>query len=94
VNPPAGASIAYSLARTTTSPVTVTVADSAGDVVTTLGGPPSAGIHKLIWPAPTPGRSGAGRMVPGAYRVTLTVDGVSYTRSLTVLDDQWFKARP
>jgi photosystem II stability/assembly factor-like uncharacterized protein len=92
-NPPAGASIAYSLGREATGAVTITVADSTGRAVATLDEPRAAGLHKLTWPATATGRGSGGRLLPGTYSVTLTANGSSYTKTLTVLEDRWFKPR-
>jgi photosystem II stability/assembly factor-like uncharacterized protein len=82
-NAPAGATIAYYLKGAAQSDVRVTVSDASGNVVATLTGPRTAGIHKLQTAA----------LAAGKYAVTLVANGKTLTRSLTVLEDKWFKAR-
>jgi hypothetical protein len=48
-NPPYGADLNYYLKSAANGNVTITIQDSKGQTVRTLNGPPSAGVHRVIW---------------------------------------------
>jgi len=93
-NAPAGAAVAYYLKTPVTGDVRITVSDATGRSLVTLSGPHDAGIHKLTWPQLAgSSRGAAAQLEAGIYAVKLTVGGKDFTRTLTVLEDRWFKPR-
>jgi photosystem II stability/assembly factor-like uncharacterized protein len=94
-NAPAGPVIAYYLKAAAPSDVRLTVSDATGHVVGSATGSRAPGIHRLQWPELAAGARGQGdrRLAPGQYGVRLAIGGTELTRTLTVLEDRWFKAR-
>jgi hypothetical protein len=103
-NPPRGAMINYYLKAPASAGVTITIADVIGRTVRTLEGPKDAGINRVNWNlAPQPlggraaafagGRGGAQAVDPGTYIVTLSVDGKTFTKPVSVLQDVWLNER-
>ena len=93
-NPPAAASIYYSLAEAPDS-IKLRVTDLAGETVRELEAGSEAGLHRVEWDLrrPRPDRGDEGRRrwrrrgprVPaGTYMVVLEVDGTSYRKPLQV----------
>jgi len=80
-NPPFGAAVSYYLRSAPPNPVTLTVQDSSGKVVATLPGAREAGYHRAVWNL----RTGDKLVEPGEYEVTLTVDGKTVGRPVTVV---------
>lgn len=93
-NPPNAASIYYTLTDSAGA-VELTIRDTDGRVIRTLGEPStSAGLHRVSWDLrrdPPQGRRGRFRrgplVPPGQYRVVLRVDGMEFGRTLRVLGD-------
>jgi hypothetical protein len=103
-NPPLGAEITYFLPARA-SDVQVSIADSAGKTIRTLRGSSQAGVNRICWDlrragamdsGVLPGNCGmptgrAGPLVlPGDYKVTVTIGGSSLTGPVTVLPDPEF----
>lgn len=96
-----GAFIHYHLRAAAKDDVSIVVSDAAGAVVRRLKGPKTAGMHRVAWDLraepfaeATTGLAGAfvitnlGPFVlPGEYRVQVTIDGRSETRTAAVLPD-------
>ena len=62
--------------------MTVEIRDSAGELVTTLASPASAGLHQVEWDLVREGTGGGGFrsrnfVAAGAYSAVVTVDGAS-----------------
>ena len=91
----------YHLRTAAKDDVAIAISDAAGNVVRRLKGPKTAGMHRVAWdlraepigPATT-GLAGAfvltnlGPFVlPGEYRVQVTIDGRAETRTARVLPD-------
>jgi len=96
-----GAFVNYHLRTAAKDDVAITISDAAGKTVRELTGPKTAGLHRVAWdlraepigPA-TSGLAGAfvltnlGPFVlPGEYRVQVTIDGRSETRTARVAPD-------
>ena len=96
-----GAFVNYHLRTEAKSDVTISISDAAGKVVRQLKGPKTAGLNRVAWdlraepigPA-TSGLAGAfvltnlGPFVlPGEYRVQVTIDGSAVTRTARVNPD-------
>ncbi len=108
-NAPPGTAIHYYLAGAAQGDVTVTISDLAtGQAFRTLKGTGSAGLNRVQWdlrgeqPARPAGGAGGGggggqnqapTAAPGAYKVTLTVNGQSFTKTVEVLADHWLGQR-
>jgi photosystem II stability/assembly factor-like uncharacterized protein len=95
-NPPAGATIWYSLGKKATK-ASLKVLDIDGQVVRELTADTQAGLHKVGWDlAHAPQRRGRGRAaaqtarpVPsGNYLVVLTVDGREYKQALRIEEEK------
>ena len=83
------------------------VDDVGGKVIRNLDGTKNAGLNRVVWnlaPNPPPnqqggggfggGRGGAPQAVePGTYIVTLTGNGKTLTKPVTVLQDRWLGER-
>jgi photosystem II stability/assembly factor-like uncharacterized protein len=96
-----GAFVNYSLRTPAKEDVTIAIADAAGTIVRRLRGPKTAGLHRVAWDlraepigAATTGLAGAfvltnlGPFVlPGDYRVQVTIDGRTETRTARVVPD-------
>jgi hypothetical protein len=80
-NPPFGATVSYFLRAAPASPVTLTVLDATGKTIATLAGAREAGYHRAVWNL----RAGDKLVEPGEYEVTLTVDGKTVGRTMTVV---------
>ena len=107
-NPARGTMISYYLKSPATGDVKITIADVNGRTIRTLDGTKDAGINRVTWNlTPTPpqgggqgqgggggGRGGgAGAVEPGTYIVTLSANGKTLTKPVTVLADQWLPSR-
>jgi len=105
-NPQRGAAISYYLKSAASGDVKITIADATGRVIRTLDGTKEAGINRVNWnlaPAPAAGqgggraggggRGGGGGVDPGTYIVTLTVNGKTMSKPVTVLQDIWLNER-
>jgi hypothetical protein len=109
-NPPDGAIIDYQLKTAATGPVTLDVADSAGQVIRTYSSTDTAdpirdegNVPRYCQQRSYPIAAIAGNtpklpvgpwVPPGTYTVKLTVDGRSYTQPLTVKMDPRVKTAP
>ncbi len=96
-----GAFINYSLRSDAKEDVAIAISDGAGRVVRQLKGPKTAGLHRVAWDlrdepigAASTGLAGAivltnlGPFVlPGEYRVQLTVDGRAHSKTVKVVGD-------
>ena len=87
----------------------ITIADISGKTIRNLDGTKMAGINRVIWnlaPNPPPSQQGGGGfgvgggrgalpigVDPGTYIVTLSVDGKTLTKPVTVLQDRWLGER-
>ncbi len=105
-NAPRGTMIHYYLKAAATE-VKITIADSSGKVIRNIDGTRNAGINRVLWNLaqnPPPGArggfgGGGGRggvapgVEPGTYVVTLTVDGKTLTKPVSVLQDRWLNER-
>jgi hypothetical protein len=98
-NEPAGMMIRYHLAKTSATPASIVIADSAGHEVARLDGSASAGINTVIWNTRRPGAGrGGGRgaagtvldqlMPLGKYSVTLMVGGSEQTQPAEIVGTQ------
>ena len=77
----------------------LTVSRMDGEVVRTLTGPGTAGIHRIHWdlredpiepPEGSQDRPRPGALLdPGTYRVTMTVNGQDSVQSVVILEDIW-----
>ncbi len=104
-NPPRGTNISYYLKSAATGDVKITIADATGKVIRTLDGTKDQGINRVNWTlTPQPlGRGGPGgfggggrggaTVDSGTYLVTLAVNGKTYTKPLSVLQDTWLNER-
>jgi hypothetical protein len=99
-NPARGAALNYYLPAGTTGDVKLTIADATGRVIRTLDGTRNPGINRVMWNlavgAPGGGRGGFGgnqAVEPGTYVATLTVNGKTSTKSVTVLQDTWLREK-
>jgi photosystem II stability/assembly factor-like uncharacterized protein len=106
-NPPRGATIGYYLKSAAAGDVKITIADATGRTIRTMDGTKEQGINRVNWnlTAGQPGargqgggfggggRGGAVAVDAGTYIVTLSVDGKTMTKSLTVLQDVWLNER-
>jgi photosystem II stability/assembly factor-like uncharacterized protein len=96
-----GAYVNYYLRSAAKEDVDITISDSAGTVVRKLKGPKTAGLQRVVWDlraegvgAMTTGLAGAfvltnlGPFVmPGEYKVAVTIDGKADTKTVTVRPD-------
>jgi photosystem II stability/assembly factor-like uncharacterized protein len=96
-----GAFVNYFVRSPAKEDVTIAISDASGKVVRQLTGPKTAGLHRVAWDlraepigAATTGLAGAfvltnlGPFVlPGEYRVQVTVDGTVHTKTVTVNPD-------
>jgi hypothetical protein len=103
---PAGTAIAYWLAQDA-SAVEITITDTrTGEVFRQLEGTGHMGTNRVQWDLrgdrPENGQQGGGGFgrgnqgpmaEPGVYRVTLSVNGQSLDRNVTVLADIWMNMR-
>ena len=108
-NPPRGTTISYYLKSASTGDVKITIADATGRTIRTIDGTKDQGINRVNWnlsPQPPAGRGGAGfaggfgggrggfgTVDPGTYIVTLSVNGKTMTKPVTVLQDIWLNER-
>ncbi len=96
-NAPAGAAISYCLGFAASENVRITVSDSSGRIVGSAIGARDVGIHRLQWSLFEARDGGAAKesapsLGPGSYTVRLEVGGRSWSRTLQVLTDRWFRA--
>jgi photosystem II stability/assembly factor-like uncharacterized protein len=98
---PLGALFTYSLGVDSEDQITtIEILNSAGDVVRTLEGPGSAGMHRLTWDLreetpEMPELAGGGRrfrvsgpeVLPGSYLIRISAGGASSNGDLEVLPD-------
>jgi hypothetical protein len=98
---PLGALLTYSVGEgLAEGQATLEILNASGDVVRTLHGPTSQGMHRLTWDmreeAPeVPETGGGGRsfrlagpeVLPGSYLVRISVGGITSSRDLEVLPD-------
>jgi hypothetical protein len=86
--------------------VKITIADATGRIIRSIDGTKEQGINRVNWnltPQPAAGRGqgggfgggrgGAAAVDPGAYIVTLAVNGKTMTKSISVLQDIWLNER-
>ena len=102
-NPLRGTAISYYLKSPAAGDVKITIADATGKTIRTLDGTKEQGINRVQWtltPQPLGGRGfgGGGRgggpaVEPGTYIVTLSANGKTLTKPLTVLQDVWMNER-
>jgi hypothetical protein len=101
-NPARGTTISYYLKAAVTGEVKITIADATGRTIRTYDAPKDQGINRVNWnlgPQPLGARAGFGggrggiTVDPGTYIVTLSVNGKTYTKPLTVLQDIWLNER-
>jgi hypothetical protein len=100
-NPPAGASISYSLPKKTSN-VELKLMDVEGNTIRTLKGPTDAGLHRVAWDLiqnasqgknaqrgrPMAGSPPPGRPVSsGIYKVLLVVDGSEFASTIRIEND-------
>ncbi len=98
-NPEAGTAISYYLPMELGADVNLTITDMAGELVRTLTGPRTRGIHRVQWDlrANTPSGDQAAQgqrqvrppVDPGTYLVKLEVGGREMVRSILVQEDIW-----
>ena len=99
-NPQRGTMISYYLKTAATGDVKIIIADATGKTIRTFDGPKDQGINRVNWnlgPQPLAtgrgfgggGRGGAVPVDPGTYIVTLSANGKTLTKPLTVLQDIW-----
>jgi hypothetical protein len=104
-NPQRGTMISYYLKSAASGDVKITIADATGRTIRTLDGTKDQGINRVNWnlaPQPVGGRGGGGfgggrgglvTVDPGTYIATLTVNGKTMTKPVTVLQDVWLSER-
>jgi photosystem II stability/assembly factor-like uncharacterized protein len=102
-NPPRGAMISYYLKTGASGDVKITIADVTGRTIRTLDGTKEQGINRVNWnltPQPLGGRGfggggrGGGQAVdPGTYIVTLSANGKTFAKPVSVLQDIWLNER-
>ena len=105
-NAPRGATISYYLKSAASGDVKITIADATGRTIRTIDGTKEQGINRVNWnltPQPPPGRGqgggfGGGRggvqaVDAGTYIVTLSVNGKTVTKPVSVLQDVWLNER-
>lgn len=100
-NPPAGASISYSLPKKTSN-VELKLMDVEGNIIRTLKGPTDAGLHRVAWDLvqnasqgknaqrgrPMAGSPPPGRPVSsGIYKLLLVVDGSEFASTIRIEND-------
>jgi photosystem II stability/assembly factor-like uncharacterized protein len=94
-NPPAGAMLTYHAKTAGKGSASLAIRDAAGTVVRELTGPATAGLNRVVWDlrsaAPAAVANARGPFVlPGAYTVTVTVDGRTSSAPLSVEADPLF----
>jgi hypothetical protein len=96
-----GAFVNYHLRSAAKEDVDITISDSAGTVVRKLKGPKAAGLQRVVWDLraegvgqATTGLAGAYVLtnlgpfvIPGEYKVQVTIDGKADTKTVTVRPD-------
>ena len=105
-NAPRGATISYFLKSAASGDVKITIADATGRTIRTIDGTKEQGINRVNWnltPQPPAGRGqgggfGGGRggvqaVDAGTYIVTLSVNGKTMTKPVSVLQDVWLNER-
>jgi len=104
-NAPRGTAITYYLKSAPSGDVKISIADATGKAIRTMDGTKQAGINRVAWnlaPNPPPnqqgrggfgGRGGPPAVDAGTYVVTLTVNGKTYTKPVTVEQDRWLQER-
>jgi hypothetical protein len=106
-NPQRGTMISYYLKSAASGDVKITIADATGRTIRTIDGTKDQGINRVNWnltPQPPTGRGGfaggfgGGRgglppVDPGTYIVTLSVNGKTLAKPVTVLQDVWLNER-
>ena len=106
---PEGTAIHYYLGEAVSGKVTLTISDPvSGKAFRTLEGTAERGVNRVQWdlrgeqPPRQEGRGGGGggfggnrapMAAPGVYRVTLAVNGQSYSTTVRVLTDHWLGQR-
>jgi photosystem II stability/assembly factor-like uncharacterized protein len=101
-----GAAIHYWLKSSPSGDVKITIADVTGKAVRNLDGTRNAGLNRVQWnlmpnppPRPATGAGGGGGfggpppVEPGTYVVTISVNGQTLSKNVTVLKDEWLRAR-
>jgi hypothetical protein len=101
-----GAAIHYWLKSAPSGDMKITIADVTGKVVRNLDGTKNAGLNRVQWnlmpnppPRPATGAGGGGGfggpppVEPGTYVVTISVNGQTLSKNVTVLKDEWLRAR-
>jgi hypothetical protein len=104
-NGPRGAAIRYWLKSAPAGDVKITIANAAGKIVRNIDGTKDAGLNSVQWnllpnpPARPSGGGGGGGfggpppVEPGTYTVTVSVNGQALSKNVTVLKDEWLRAR-
>jgi photosystem II stability/assembly factor-like uncharacterized protein len=104
-NPARGALISYYLKSAATGDVKIAIADATGRAIRTIDGTKHQGINRVNWNLTTTpaagrgqrggggGRGGGASVEPGTYIVTLSVNGQTMTKPVTVLQDVWLNER-
>jgi hypothetical protein len=104
-NGPRGAAIRYWLKSAPAGDVKITIANAAGKIVRNIDGTKDAGLNSVQWnllpnpPARPSGGGGGGGfggpppVEPGTYTVTVSVSGQALSKNVTVLKDEWLRAR-
>jgi photosystem II stability/assembly factor-like uncharacterized protein len=98
-NPASGVFLSYYLPQSAKRAPTMTISDASGRIIAHQDASNNAGINRVAWdlteepPVPwhsqrswNQGPSGL-TVIPGTYSATLSVDGQSFTRTLTVKPD-------
>ena len=94
-NPPAGAILTYHVKTASKAPPAVTIRDASGVVVREFPGTATAGLNRVVWDlrssAPAALQNARGPFVlPGAYTVTVGLEGRTSSAPLTVAADPLF----
>ena len=97
VNPPNGVSVFYELKSKPKQPITLTFTGTGGKTLAAFastnkksGLTAEAGMNRFVWDMhydPAPGGMPGPRVVPGTYRVTLSMGGTRQTRTFEVKKD-------
>jgi photosystem II stability/assembly factor-like uncharacterized protein len=102
-NAPRGAMINYYLKNASSGDVKISIADATGKVIRNIDGTKLAGVNRVLWnlaangPAAGGGFGGRGggaaAVEPGTYLVTVSVNGKTLSKPVSVLQDRWLSEK-
>ncbi len=82
-NPPPGASIFYSLAKSLAEPVELSVVDASGRTIHSARGAREPGLYRAVWDLRS--EKGGSPVEPGQYTVILRAEGSELRRQVSVM---------